>query len=245
MDDRAGRQRPAAAVDKGRTDDWLADDIRRWRDRRPEPEYRQRQGSLEHAAGGVGPGRAPGSSSSVCFRGCRCLWASFVFIAQHVRQSPDPRVSGGVAKEEGVEEPLANRLAAGRPLWCTNEKRWRGARGKPDFRVRFSTTTFRSWSCEWVGPRANLNLPAYWGSLPLINTTLNLVATRELDWQERKAESFLLSPIYCGSESTGYQLLPDDYRSRQHDPGPGRRGFRCRRRSQYGPSYVARRDRAA
>lgn len=58
----------------------------------------------------------------------------------------------------------------------------------------------------------DLNMPAYWGSFPLINTTLNLVATRELDWQERKAEPFLLSPLYCGSESTGYQLLPDDYR---------------------------------
>ena len=58
----------------------------------------------------------------------------------------------------------------------------------------------------------DLNLPAYWGPLPLINTALNLVATRELDWQERQAESFVLSPLYCGSESTGYQPLPDDFR---------------------------------
>jgi hypothetical protein len=58
----------------------------------------------------------------------------------------------------------------------------------------------------------DLDLPAYWGSLPLINTSLNLVSTRELDWQERKAESFLLSPLYCGSLSTGYQPLPDDFR---------------------------------
>jgi hypothetical protein len=56
------------------------------------------------------------------------------------------------------------------------------------------------------------HLPAYWGPFPLINTALNLVATRELDWQERKAEAFVLSPLYCGSESTGYQLLPDDFR---------------------------------
>ena len=58
----------------------------------------------------------------------------------------------------------------------------------------------------------DLNLPAYWGPFPLINTALNLVATRELDWQERLAESFVLSPLYCGSESTGYQQLPDDFR---------------------------------
>jgi hypothetical protein len=58
----------------------------------------------------------------------------------------------------------------------------------------------------------DLNLPAYWGPFPLINTALNLVATRELDWQERLAESFVLSPLFCGSESTGYQRLPDDFR---------------------------------
>jgi hypothetical protein len=61
-------------------------------------------------------------------------------------------------------------------------------------------------------PSGDLKLPAYWGPLPLINTALNLVATRELDWQERLAESFVLSPLYCGSQSTGYQLLPDDFR---------------------------------
>jgi len=40
----------------------------------------------------------------------------------------------------------------------------------------------------------------YIGPYPLINTALNLVAGRELAWQERKAESFIFSPIYCGYE---------------------------------------------
>jgi hypothetical protein len=35
------------------------------------------------------------------------------------------------------------------------------------------------------------------------------VAGEELAWQERKAESFVITPIYCGSESTGYARLPD------------------------------------
>jgi hypothetical protein len=61
-------------------------------------------------------------------------------------------------------------------------------------------------------PSKDLNLPAYWGPFPLINTALNLTATRDLDWQDRLAESFVLSPLYCGSESTGYQPLPDDFR---------------------------------
>jgi hypothetical protein len=37
------------------------------------------------------------------------------------------------------------------------------------------------------------------------------VSSHELDWQERKAESFVLSPLYCGSQTTGYQMLPDDF----------------------------------
>jgi hypothetical protein len=47
----------------------------------------------------------------------------------------------------------------------------------------------------------------YRGPYYLINTALNLVNGEELAWQERKAESFVLSPYYCGSESTGYQTL--------------------------------------
>ena len=33
---------------------------------------------------------------------------------------------------------------------------------------------------------------------PLLGTALNLVAAKQLDWQDRKAASFLLSPGYCG-----------------------------------------------
>jgi hypothetical protein len=52
---------------------------------------------------------------------------------------------------------------------------------------------------------------AYWGPYPLLNTTLNLVQGDELAWQERKGDSFVLSPAYCGSRSTGYRHLdPSD-----------------------------------
>jgi hypothetical protein len=44
----------------------------------------------------------------------------------------------------------------------------------------------------------------YKGPYLLVNTALNLVSGDELAWQERKAESFLLSPLYCGSPGTGY-----------------------------------------
>ena len=45
----------------------------------------------------------------------------------------------------------------------------------------------------------------YRGPYHLINTAMNLAAGKELAWQERKAESFILSPLYCGSKTTGYR----------------------------------------
>jgi choline dehydrogenase len=64
-----------------------------------------------------------------------------------------------------------------------------------------------------VGPPAHGLDPhlerTYWGPYPLINTALNLVQGDELAWQERKADSFVLSPIHCGSKSTGYRSLPE------------------------------------
>jgi hypothetical protein len=44
----------------------------------------------------------------------------------------------------------------------------------------------------------------YLGPHHIINTALNLVSGRELAWQDRKAESFILTPAHCGSAGTGY-----------------------------------------
>jgi len=44
---------------------------------------------------------------------------------------------------------------------------------------------------------------AYYGPFPIFNTALNLVAGKELAWQERKAASFTFTPLYCG-----YELAP-------------------------------------
>jgi hypothetical protein len=41
--------------------------------------------------------------------------------------------------------------------------------------------------------------------LPIINATLNLVGGDKLAWQQRKAESFSMTPLYCGSWSEGYR----------------------------------------
>jgi hypothetical protein len=50
----------------------------------------------------------------------------------------------------------------------------------------------------------------YSGPLPIINTTLNLVNSEDLAWQERKAESFQITPLRCG-----YDLWLRDSQSRQ------------------------------
>lgn len=49
----------------------------------------------------------------------------------------------------------------------------------------------------------------YVGPYPLINTTLNLVKGDNLAWQERKAASFVLTPLYCG-----YEVPPADVSKR-------------------------------
>ena len=38
----------------------------------------------------------------------------------------------------------------------------------------------------------------YSGPFPIVNTTLNAVSGKDLAWQERKAESFVTTPLRCG-----------------------------------------------
>jgi len=45
--------------------------------------------------------------------------------------------------------------------------------------------------------------------LPIINTTLNLVHGENLAWQQRKAESFSMTPLYCGNWLEGYRSSID------------------------------------
>ena len=41
----------------------------------------------------------------------------------------------------------------------------------------------------------------YSGPLPILNGTLNLVSARDLAWQQRKAESFPMTPLHCGFDT--------------------------------------------
>jgi hypothetical protein len=55
-----------------------------------------------------------------------------------------------------------------------------------------------------IDPKDDLHLAkfsakaGYTGPYPILNTALNLVHGEELAWQERKAESFVFTPRYCG-----------------------------------------------
>jgi hypothetical protein len=42
--------------------------------------------------------------------------------------------------------------------------------------------------------------PGYYGPLPILNTALNVTKGENLAWQDRKAESFVFTPLYCGFE---------------------------------------------
>jgi hypothetical protein len=65
----------------------------------------------------------------------------------------------------------------------------------------------RPTDCAGSRPSGGHDQDSYVGPFHIINTALNLVAGRELAWRDRKAESFILTPVYSGSESTGYARM--------------------------------------
>ena len=56
-------------------------------------------------------------------------------------------------------------------------------------------------------PEDNLRMHALRSNrpFPVVNIALNLVAGKDLAWQERKAESFTATPIHCGAAGLGYR----------------------------------------
>ncbi|HJU41006.1 MAG TPA: hypothetical protein VJ724_15655, partial [Tahibacter sp.] len=59
--------------------------------------------------------------------------------------------------------------------------------------------------------------------LPIVNTALNLICPSgdRLEWQERKAASFFLSPYFCGSDVLGY-VSTESYASTPNGVSAGR-----------------------
>jgi hypothetical protein len=56
--------------------------------------------------------------------------------------------------------------------------------------------------------------------MPVVNIALNLVHGKNLAWQERKATSFTVSPLHCGSYAVGYRKtnVAPGYGSEQEGP---------------------------
>ena len=52
------------------------------------------------------------------------------------------------------------------------------------------------------------NPVTYSGPFPIVNTSLNLVGGSELAWQERKAASFIFTPLYCGYDVHQTSMAP-------------------------------------
>lgn len=65
----------------------------------------------------------------------------------------------------------------------------------PDFFTNFDEDDNLKESDLWLGHEAPLHI---------LNATLNLVATTDTAWTQRKAESFTFSPLHCGSLRVGY-----------------------------------------
>jgi hypothetical protein len=57
---------------------------------------------------------------------------------------------------------------------------------------------------------ANLTTGDYSGPFPIINTTLNVTSGTDLAWQQRKASSFVFTPLYSGFEMWPQTRRPND-----------------------------------
>jgi hypothetical protein len=88
-------------------------------------------------------------------------------------------------------------------LGASNEER------KPDtfsgFDFKDNIRVHELWSKQSKDPAANKNRLFH-----VINIALNVVSSKRLAWQERKAESFTASPLHCGSPYLGYRWS-DEY----------------------------------
>jgi hypothetical protein len=55
-------------------------------------------------------------------------------------------------------------------------------------------------------PKPTAAGPNTFGLFHLVNIALNVVETKRLAWQERKAEPFTVSPLHCGSADKGFRI---------------------------------------
>ena len=99
-------------------------------------------------------------------------------------------------------------------LGATHERRAENPFSGLDCRDDLFLSSLRSSQC-------------YSGPLPILNGTLNLVNSRELAWQERKAESFPMTPFRCGFDTWIEQAnLERDYQREKDEMHISKYAFR-------------------
>ncbi len=152
-----------------------------------------------------------------------------VLAQRDVRQSADPLLprripaNGVVEGAVGVSHSRPPAAGRGPSLTSTAAGRWPDRDGNPitgfdpeddlDLaRLRIGRND--DWDPAHYGP----HFPAYYGPHLLINTTLNLIGSNDLATRDRKGESFLLSPLYCGSRLCGYSELTSPDPKKSVDP---------------------------
>jgi hypothetical protein len=64
-----------------------------------------------------------------------------------------------------------------------------------------------------------------WRPFHVVNMTLNLAATKNLAWQQRKASSFAVTPLYCGNADLGYRPTEMYGGPVEHPIGPREQGI--------------------
>jgi hypothetical protein len=74
------------------------------------------------------------------------------------------------------------------------------------------------WPPKSGGPVNSLSL------FHVVNIALNVVSTKRLAWQERKAESFTVSPLHCGAAYLGFRAS-EDYGGKSKDNDKDRSGL--------------------
>lgn len=67
----------------------------------------------------------------------------------------------------------------------------------------------------------------YSGPFPVVNSALNLVSGKDLAWQERKAESFVFTPLRCGFDTWLEQIdLKNEQGTSRSSPSLNQYGYR-------------------
>lgn len=97
-----------------------------------------------------------------------------------------------------------NRLIRGF-LGASNTDRKKTRNPFTDFDENDNLRAYELWPQEKTPSKPPKVGPDNWRPFHIVNMALNIVASKNLAWQERKAESFTVSPLHSGSSRLGFR----------------------------------------